>query len=202
MIVTEGNGSTFEQAPVGNHLARCVKIIDIGTQHGEYQGKPRSVRQVVIMWELPDELMSEGDFAGKPFIVSKWYTASLSEKANLRKDLECWRGRQFTAEELKGFDLKAILDKCCMLNVSLNEKNKAKVSTVSQLPKGITQSPRVNDLVLFSLSDFNQAVYDSLGEYWKKLIAATPEYALLKKPKQESGNGGKHFDKFEDDIPF
>jgi hypothetical protein len=79
-----GGGKEFEAAPIGNHVGRCIGLIDIGTQQGEYQGKTTHARKVVVRWELPNELISEGDWAGKPFVVSKFYTASLSEKANLR----------------------------------------------------------------------------------------------------------------------
>lgn len=96
-----GSGN-YEQPPVGTHLARCIKVIDIGTQKGEFQGKVTMKRQVIIGWELPNETMTEGEHAGKPFGVSKFYTASLNEKANLRADLANWRGRDFTPQELGG----------------------------------------------------------------------------------------------------
>ena len=46
---------------------------------------------------------------GRPFAVSKTYTASLFEAAALRKDLESWRGKSFTEEELGGFDISKLL---------------------------------------------------------------------------------------------
>jgi hypothetical protein len=42
MRVSDTGGGDFEQAPAGTHMARCVRIIDIGTQFGEYQGKPNA----------------------------------------------------------------------------------------------------------------------------------------------------------------
>lgn len=197
---TDTGGGDFEQAPVGTHVARCVKIIDIGTQKGEYQGKVNIRRQCIVGWELPNELMTEGDFKGKPFVVSRFYTASLGEKANLRKDLENWRGRAFTEQELLGFESKNILDKPCMLSIIHNDKGRARVSGVMAVPKGTQAPERVNNLVYFSLDDFDQKVFDSLSEGYKKLIQSSPEYAQLvnggsKKP------AGK-FDDMEDDIPF
>src|SRR5262245_35658388 len=110
MKISDSGGKEFEQAPIGNHLGRCVGMIDIGTQQVEYLGKTTHARKIVVRFELPNELVSEGEFAGKPFIVSKFYTASIGEKANLRKDLVSWRGREFTDEELRGFEVKNILD--------------------------------------------------------------------------------------------
>lgn len=199
---TDSGGGDFEQAPIGSHVARCVKIIDIGTQKGEYQGKVNIRRQCIIGWELPNELMTEGEYAGKPFTVSRFYTASLGEKANLRKDLESWRGRAFTEQELMGFDSKNILGKPCMLSVIHNDKGKARVSGVMALPKGMPLPEQVNPSVYFSLDDFDQAVFDKLSDGYKKLIQTSPEYqALTNGGKQPAAQRGK-FDDMEDDIPF
>lgn len=139
---SDNGGGDFEQAPAGTHVARCIRLIDIGTQFGEFQGKPNALRKVVVTWELPNELMTEGDFAGKPFLVNKWYTASLGEKANLRKDLVNWRGREFTDDELKGFEAKKILGTTCMLSLTPNDKGKVRVTGVMKLPKGSEAPPQ------------------------------------------------------------
>src|SRR5687768_9859188 len=153
MIVSDnGGGGTFEQAPVGAHIARCIALIDIGTHHGEYEGVPNVRHQVIVKWELPGELIQDGEFAGKPFTVSEFYTLSLGEKANLRKALTAWRGKEFTEDELKGFDLKNVLNKPCMLQVGRNKKDRAKVQAVMSLPKGMTCPEQVNPGVYFSLS--------------------------------------------------
>lgn len=200
MKLTDSGGKEFEQAPVGNHIGRCVGMIDIGTQQGEYLGKTTYARKIVLRFELPNELISEGDFAGKPFVVSKFYTASLSEKANLRKDLEAWRGKPFTADELRGFDAQNLLDKPCMVNVTHTEKGKAKVSGITPVPKGLPVPGRVNDLLYLSLEsdEFDPKVFDGLSDYWKDEIRKSPEWADL------HGNTGKPktMADIESDIPF
>lgn len=202
---SDTGGTEFEQPPVGSHVARCIKIIDIGTQKGEYQGQPNYKRQVIIAWELPTELITTGDYAGKPFSVSKFYTASLSEKANLRKDLANWRGRDFTPEELQGFDSKNILGKACMLSVIHNDKKKARVSGVMQIPKGLQVPEQVNETLFFSLDAFDQKVYDSLSDGYKRMIELSPEYQHLKhgvSPSHDAPNGGGQGGDYIDDIPF
>lgn len=195
-----GNGN-FEQAPIGSHVARCIKVIDIGTQKGEYQGQVSIKRQVIIGWELPTELMETGEYAGKPFTVSKFYTASLNEKANLRKDLANWRGRDFTEEELLGFESKNILGKPCMLSIIHNEKSKARVAGIMAIPKGIVVPEQVNPSVYFSLDQFDAVVFSSLSDGYKKLIQASPEYQHIQSPQSQSDSGGS-FSDFSDDIPF
>ena len=200
------NGQEFEQAPAGTHIARCIRLIDVGTQFGEYQGKPNAARKIVVMWELPGAVMSEGNFAGQPFVVSKWYTASIGEKANLRKDLVNWRGREFTDDELKGFDVKKLLTVPCMLSLTPNDKGKVRVTGIMKPPQGTTCPPQVNPSVYFSLEkdEFNQAVFDGLSDYWKGEIQKSPEWADLKGkgPIKPSASGTTKFDDFEDDIPF
>lgn len=199
----DSGGSDYEQPPVGTHIARCVKIIDIGTQKGEFQGKATSKRQVIIGWELPNELMTEGDYAGKPFTVSKFYTASLSEKANLRKDLANWRGRDFTDQELTGFDAKNILGKTCMLSLTTNDKGKVRVTGVMAAPKNTTVPPQVNESVYFSLesNEFDPGVYEKLSEGYKKMIQVSPEYQeTMQKGNEPKAKGS--FDDMDDDIPF
>lgn len=178
----DNGGGEFEQPPVGTHVAVCVKMIDIGTQRGEYQGKATIKRQCIIGWELPNELMTEGERAGTPFTASKFYTASLGEKANLRKDLRNWRGRDFTEAELAGFEARNILGKACMLALTADEKGKVRVTAVMALPKGTKVPAQVNPTVYFSLDEFDQATFDSLSDGYKRLITASPEYQDIKSP--------------------
>lgn len=200
----DNGGTDFEQPPIGTHVARCIKLIDIGTQRGEYQGKATYRRQVIIGWELPNELMSEGDHAGKPFTVSKFYTASLGDKANLRADLKNWRGRDFTDEELAGFEAKNILGKPCMLSLTLSDKGKARVTGVMALPKGTPVPDQFNESLFFSLehADFKPEVFEALSEGYKKMIRVSPEYMELTKPGHAKPKTDGGISDMDDDIPF
>lgn len=198
----ESGGKEFAQAPEGTTIARCIKVIDIGTQKDEYEGKINIRRQCIITWELPNVLMPDGDHAGEPFVISKFYTASLSEKANLRKDLQLWRGKAFTPDELKGFDSKNILGKPCMLNVTHTEKGKARVGAVMACPKGVEIPAQINKTVYLSLErdEFVQATFDALSDGIKNIIMKSPEYTELSNkgaPRQGSAMAD-----MEDDIPF
>lgn len=203
-ISDNGGGGSFEQPPIGTHPARCIKLIDIGTQRGEYQGQITLKRQIIMGWELPMELMASGDYAGKPFTCSKFYTASLNEKSTLRADLKNWRTRDFTEEELKKFDLRTVLEKPCMISVTHTDKGKAKVTGVMSAMKGLTMPDQVNPTVYFSLEPelFDRAVFESLSDGIKKMIQASPEWAQLHNRKAEQKQGGDDYSDFHDDIPF
>jgi hypothetical protein len=198
LTVSENSGSTFKSAPAGTHVARCIRLIDIGTQHGEYQGKPTVRRQIIVMWELPNELMEDG----KPYIASKFYTASLSEKATLRKDLEAWRGRAFSNEELAGFDLKNILKAPCMLSIVEKDGGGTKVGGVMSLPKGMQVPPHTNDPWSFDIDDWDEERFQQMSDGVKKLIQGSDEFQAIRgNSHQEEYNGGG-VGAMTDDIPF
>ncbi len=177
-LTATDSGGEFKSVENGTYVARCIKLIDLGTQHGEYQGKPVVKRQVLITWELPTELIEGGDYDGQPYAMSKFYTASTNEKSILRKDLESWRGRTFTDEEINCFDITAIVGKACMISVVKNDKGKTKVSGVMALPKGMICPEQINPTVVFDMDIFDKAVWDSLSDGIKKIIEQSDEYQV------------------------
>ena len=202
MKVKGNDGGDFQRPEPGTYLARCIKVIDLGTQTNEYQGKTSSRRQVVIMRELPTELIPEGDSAGQPFVVSKFYTASLNEKANLRHDLVNWRGREFTIAELDGFELGNILGVPCLVTYTDTENGKRKVTGVTAPPKGTTVPKQVNPSVMFSLEpeEFDPSIYEGLSDWFKETIAQSPEFE--KATKGVPTEDFRDIEAGEDDIPF
>lgn len=188
-------GGSFKSAPVGTHVARCIKLIDLGTQTNDYKGKITHPNQVLVMFELPNELM-ETDEGQKPFIISKFYTNSLNEKATLRHDLEAWRSKAFTEEELDSFDLMNILTKPCMLSVVEKEKGGTKIGSVSALPKGMTCPPQFNVEEAFWLDEFNEEQFDAIPKGIQDIIKKSPEY------KAAIGEKVDPIIDMDDDIPF
>ena len=128
-IMVEGSGQEFEKPTPGLHAAVCIAVVDLGIQENNYQGEISHKRQVAIVWEL-DQTMTEGKFAGERMLVSKIMTASLNEKANLRKMLASWRGKEFSEAELSGYDVEGWKGAPCMVNLVLNDKGYAKVEGV------------------------------------------------------------------------
>jgi len=195
---SDTGGSDFKQPPAGNHVGRCIKLTDLGTHHGEYEGKPTIRNQVLITWELPMETV-EIDGQAKPLIVSRFYTNSLGEKANLRKDLESWRSRPFTPEELGKFDIMKILGAPCMLSVVHNEKGKAKVVNVNAMPKGMECPPAFNPLSSFWLDEYDDNAFAALSDGIKDIIVKSDEYKESFAPPSAGAKQGSTVD---DDIPF
>lgn len=155
MPIAKEASKTFTPIPAGSHIARAIHCISLGTQTSP--NFPSSFK-VLLAWEVPDEvLVNTQTKEERPMVISKEYTLSLGKKANLRRDLEGWRGREFTAEELKGFDVVNVLDKPCMLNVIHKTSGTgnlyAVITGISALPKGVVCKPRVHDLLHFEIED-------------------------------------------------
>lgn len=194
---SDSGGSNYTPAPVGTHVARCFRIIDIGTQHGEYKGQPTRRAQIIVAWELPNEMIETPE-GSKPVITSRFYTNSLGEKANLRHDLEAWRGRAFSREELQRFDLRGIVGKPCMLTIVGGDNDRTKVAAVSGLPRGMECPPQVNPSFTFSLDDFTKESFEALTEGIQNLIKKSEEYPQIIK----GGKPGESVAGMDDDVPF
>ena len=135
-IVAKASSSSYIPAPAGTHAAVCVDVVDLGVMEVNFGGKTKKQHKINIVWQI-DEVREDN----KPYQLWKRYTLSLHEKAGLRKDLESWRGRPFTPDELEGFDVEAVLNVGCMLSVIHNVKDGstyANVAAVMKLPKGMT----------------------------------------------------------------
>ena len=150
LIVKDTSEDTFTKIPLpasGTVQAVCCAIWDLGYQKTIYMGDEKIQHKVVIAWEIAETINApESEYHGKPFMLNKKYTMSLSEKANLRKDLESWRGAPFTADELRGgFDILKLYGVNCLLGVkhvpdrSDSSKLYANVSALLPIPKGMAK---------------------------------------------------------------
>lgn len=132
IYVSDSGGGNFTPHPTGLHQMVCCDVIDNGVCPTAYGPK----RKVTIRWESQE--LSE---KGHRMTVQQRYTASLNEKARLRQDLEAWRGRAFTADELRKFDLENLIGANAMVNVVHRQDNQGKtwgnVASLAPLMKGL-----------------------------------------------------------------
>ena len=179
LVLTESNGAGFEPVPPGTYPAVCYMMVGIGEQFSErFQN---SSKQLIIGWQIPGETI-EIDGEEKPRIVTKQYTASLNTKAKLRSDLIAWRGRDFTDEELKGFDIRKIVGAPCMVSVihkqSSNGKVYANVTGVLALPKDMPK-PTVSspdDFVVYDVESDPLTGIDELPQWIADRIKKSTTY--------------------------
>ena len=183
MLNAKNEGAERIIIAAGTHVARCYGVIDLGTQYSERFGN--SSRKVQVQWELPNELMDDG----RPLAISKRYTLSVNEKANLRKDLESWLGRGITAEEEKdGFALGGMLGAPCLLSIihaESNGKTYANIAAVMSVPKGTKVPEQSNPTVSYDVENGKDAVFEKLPEWIRTMIQQSKEFKDGDEPETE-----------------
>src|SRR4029077_2947059 len=108
-------GLDRQLAPIGNHIARCYQIIDLGTQDSVRYGN--ASHKIRITWELCEEFTDFGKGKKEPFAVSMTVNFFFGRNSNFTKVMEGWKGGTFSDKELEKFELKSLVGKECMLNV-------------------------------------------------------------------------------------
>lgn len=215
-LTATGSNKEFKPVPEGNHTARCYRVIDLGTQDVEFQGEPKLMHKVLIGWELDGEAEDGSPLKtddGKPLTVSKQYTLSLSKKANLRADLESWRGKAFTDDELKGFDITQLLGVYCMVTVKHDKKGDktyTNVASVARWPAALKNAKfqPFHDNQMFDVDDPNKVMFETFPDWLKEKIEACMEWsapAAVASPQasaKQPATTGTGFDDMDDDIPF
>lgn len=207
MITATNNGSgNFEPVPSGTFSARCFEMIQVGTIKEIIQGKEKMLNKVRISWELPTELkvFKEGDPA-KPQVISKEFTLSMNEKATLRKFLAAWRGKDFSEDESKAFDITVLLGKACLLSIihktSSGGNVYADIASVSMVPKGMTVPDQINPTSVLSFDNWDWDKFNSLPDFIKNKIISSQEYQILNAPETANLNTSGNTEP-PDDLPF
>ena len=183
LTVRERGGADIEPIPAGVYVATCYGLVDLGTHLNPVFGN--DAHKVLVQWEVPEirgEFERDGQKVSLPRAISKRYTLSLSEKANLRKDLESWRGRKFAAQELAGFDLRGLLGAACQLQVvhetSKEGRTYANVAAIMALPKGTPKPKPENPRAFFSFEEAGDkpVLPAGLPEWITKIIMESKEW--------------------------
>lgn len=211
-FIVENTFQEFERVSPGLHLARCYRVIDLGTQKTNFKGQVKMTRQVMISWEIlgSDETGQPIRMKdGRPYMVSRNFTLSWAEASNLRASLQSWRGKPFSQEEMRRFDLKNILGAWCMLNIiektSDDGKTYTRVENITPVPGMIRQAglPQpVNETMMFTLQSPDWKIFETLSQGIKNKIMASPEYAKAKAPKADYDDSDFRPSSTDDEMPF
>ena len=219
-LATDSGGGNFKRVPPGAYIGRCYSLIDLGTQLTSGNFGEKLQHKIRIGWELFGEdengepLTIDVNGRMMPMTISKSYTVSLHEKASLRKDLAAWRGKDFTDEEAKGFDVQKLLGAYCMVNVTSSESNGKTYSNVAGLTplpgalKNAKPAP-VHEHVVFDLDKPDMTVFGGFHEKLQDAIKRSPEWARMNRSAQQYGQQyappaavSSGFEPEAEDIPF
>jgi hypothetical protein len=106
----------------------------------------------------------------------------MHEKAGLRKFLENWRGKTFTEDEAKRFDVSNLLGAPGMITVThtvKEGKTYSNIAAIAPVMKGMTCPDQFNSSKILSYDNFNFELFNELPKFLQDQMAATPEYGKI-----------------------
>lgn len=170
----------FSLPPAGSHHVNIIRIIDLGTQHETYKGKPKTNPKILIVFEYMKKFREDG----KNEAISQEYSAVLGEKANFQKAFKTLKAELFTSKE---FDISPLLGVACLINVehsiSQNGKEYAKVASVAPPIEDVPLVAPVSVPKIFDLSEPDWELFAEFSDFLKDKIRKSPEYAALDLPE-------------------
>lgn len=198
-VVAKDGGGNFTPHPEGQFAMVCADVVNLGTTVETYQGSsPREVPKAALVF-ISGARQADGTLTQ----VTVEMSVFASDKANLRKFLESWRGRSYNPDQIReGLPLHKLFHQHGLLSIehitTRSGKLFAKVRSISPLPE---QMPKVSAEVL--------------AEYTRPKFLADRKAAyaeLLARHRGKGGNGNGHSGnepplpdlppEEDDDLPF
>ena len=149
IIASAGTTFNIPPHPEGQFAAKCIDIVDLGMVEMTWQGQTRRKHRIFLRFFCGQYFEDESG-ERRPLWIDKYFTLSLHENSALRPFLEAWRGRKFTEEELRGFNVAKLLHADALIQVSHNitpEKTYANIDSIMRLPKGMEPAPMLEGYV-------------------------------------------------------
>lgn len=198
IIVSANEGGSYTPIEEGTYIALCFGLVDIGDVYSEQYD--RATPKFMILWELVGAGTINVDGHEYNRSVSKSYTKSLNPKSNLRKDLRAWRGREFTEEELKRFDMVNILSAPCqiqIINSTSNGKTYSNIAAIMNLPKGMPKPQHTQEVVYWDFEDheIGDDAWNKIPEWLRGVIQNSETYQYI-----TTNNTGHLSDKRREEI--
>src|SRR5690606_27917890 len=176
-----------ELCPDGTYAARCIRIIDMGTQTHKVYGDSRKVN---FVFENLDEENEDGD----PHLHYRTFNAKLTPKADLTKAISKWM--KVKIEKGDTYDLDDLLNQPCMITVETQEKDdgdeRSVITSITSVPKSMGKLPKAtNDVYSMYLTEdgFDQEIFDDLPEWMQNAIKESPEWEELEEAGVVKGKG-------------
>lgn len=208
MIASDKGGSSIPKLEGGVYTAISSAIVDLGLQTSQMFQKTQ--RKFMMIWTiLGEEVEVNGEKL--PRQMSKEYSFSLNEKSTLRKDLQAWRGKAFTDEELRGFNILNVLNVPCQLQILLEEKNGKQynnIASIMALPKG-TNVEQLNETYYFDIETIDSwRNWTKIPQWIQERIKKAENYKAsgleeyVTGIKEETENTDTEIFGPDDDLPF
>lgn len=140
IIATEGSSLNIPLHPEGQYGATCIDVVDLGMQELTWQGVTKEKHRIFLRF-FCGEWFEDDEGEMQPLWLDRYFTLSLHENSALRPFLENWRGRKFSPEELKGFNVAKLLHAPAYVQVGHEVKQdgseRANIDSIMRLPKNM-----------------------------------------------------------------
>jgi hypothetical protein len=173
--IKQGSEGPRELAPQGTHVAVLYGVIDIGTQWKKSQFGDKWEHQVMLRWELSDEMMADG----RPFVVSRRFGLNVHEKAGFRVFLTPWLD-SLTNDQWQNLDIGSLIGRPCQVTVAHEpdkkdpKKKYANVQSISGLGKRMAVPEQINDDQYYEIG---HPIPSDFPDWLKDLIGKSQEHA-------------------------
>lgn len=194
-ITAKGSDAKFKPHTEGQFIGQCVDTIDLGENVEQFADAPAKLaHKCALVFRTGERNEQTGEYID----ISREFTVSMGEKANLRKFLEQWRGKAYTLEQVEaGVPLHKLTGNHGLLTVahvvSRNNRTYANIVSCVGVPKQMDGAKK--DYTI----DYERA------EYWEQKKKDYAEAARKFKAEQAPTS----VDDFEgfpsdetDDLPF
>lgn len=174
----------WAKASEGTVQCVLVDVIDLGLHMESFQGGPmKQKHKCALVWQI-DEINPDTE---KRFEMSKEFTVSMNENANLRKFLGLWRGKSYTDDQAaegaplhKMYGVNGVMQIEHQQSKSNPERTYARIVSVTPLLRSMAKMEPSEDYVR--------------SDHWaKKLATAVDDDGPP--PSNEGWEGA-------DDLPF
>ena len=192
-------GGGFEPHSEGQFAMVCVDVVNLGTNVEQFPGSdPREVDKVALVFASGEQQGTQHELT----LVTVEMTNSMNEKSNLRKFLESWRGKSYTAQQAEaGVPLHKLQAQVGLLSIehvtTKRGRKFAKVRSVSPLPKAM-EAPGAPVLEGYErpkfLDDKKKQYADALAKHRSETRRPVDQEVPI---GEEPGD-----EEYADDLPF
>lgn len=139
-VTAKDSGGGFDPHPEGQFPVVCVDVVDLGEKLEEFQGKTKIMAKLALVFVSGERQKDEHKSLA---LITAEMTNSAGEKANLRKFVESWRGKSYTAAQVaEGLPISKLHGQPALVSVehvtTRANRQFAKIRAISPLPKGLT----------------------------------------------------------------
>ena len=186
-INAKGTDAKFKAHDAGQFVGQCVDVIDLGEKVQDFPGTvPYLAPVCAIVFRTGERNEQTGEYID----IAREFTVTMGEKANLRKFLEQWRGRNYTTEQItEGVPLHKLTGNHGLLSVAHRTSGKGR--TYANITACVGIPKQMADTVT-QYTDYKRA------DYWQERKKEYGDAAAKFRADTGNGQGEPDFSDFPD----